>query len=90
MLIDTNSIPALAPGCRLHPSQDVLLVPEGTLELAGPSRDVLMRVDGKRSVAAIVEELLQEYAGAPEAEIQTDVLALLEDLKRRGVLRVKT
>jgi coenzyme PQQ biosynthesis protein PqqD len=89
MAIDTNSIPLLSPGCRLHPSQDVLLVPEGTLELAGPSRDVLIRVDGKRSVAAIIDELLQEYSGAPEAEIQTDVLTLLEDLKGRGVLRVR-
>ena len=88
--MDMNSIPILARGCRLHPTQDVLLMPEGTLELNGPSRDVLARVDGNRDVAAIVRELVQEYEGAQEAEIRTDVLALLVDLKQRGVLRVRT
>jgi pyrroloquinoline quinone biosynthesis protein D len=88
--MDMNSIPMVVRGCRLHPTQDVLLMPEGTLELNGPSRDVLARVDGNRNVAGIVQELLQEYEGAEEAEIRTDVLALLQDLKNRGVLRVRT
>jgi pyrroloquinoline quinone biosynthesis protein D len=48
-MMDKDSIPALAHGCRLHPTQDVLLVPEGTLQLAGPTRDVLARVDGTRT-----------------------------------------
>ena len=85
--MDMNSIPMVVRGCRLHPTQDVLLMPEGTLELNGTSRDVLARVDGNRDVAAIVAELVQEYGGVPEAEIRTDVLALLQDLKQRGVLR---
>jgi pyrroloquinoline quinone biosynthesis protein D len=88
--MEMNSIPMVVRGCRLHPTQDVLLMPEGTLELYGPSRDVLTRVDGNRDVAAIVQELLQEYEGAEEAEIRTDVLALLQDLKDRGVLRERT
>jgi pyrroloquinoline quinone biosynthesis protein D len=88
--MEMNSIPMVVRGCRLHPTQDVLLMPEGTLELNGPSRDVLTRVDGNRDVAAIVQELLQEYEGAEEAEIRTDVLALLQDLKDRGVLRERT
>jgi pyrroloquinoline quinone biosynthesis protein D len=88
--MDMNSIPMVARGCRLHPTQNVLLMPEGTLELNEPSRDVLARVDGNRDVTAIVQELLQEYQGAPEAEVRSDVLALLEDLKERGVVRVRT
>jgi pyrroloquinoline quinone biosynthesis protein D len=88
--MEMNSIPMVVRGCRLHPTQDVLLMPEGTLELNGPSRDVLARVDGIRDVAAIVRELLHEYEGAPEAEVRTDVLALLQDLKQRGVLRERT
>ena len=87
--MDMNSIPMIARGCRLHPTQDVLLMPEGTLELNGPSRDVLARVDGSRDLTAIVQDLLKEYEGADEAEIRTDVLALLEDLTKRGVLREK-
>jgi pyrroloquinoline quinone biosynthesis protein D len=88
--LDIRSIPSLAPGCRLHPTQDVLLVPEGTLELGGPSRDVLSRVDGKNSVAAIVEELLLEYEGADEPDIRADVLSLLTTLEQRGVVRART
>jgi pyrroloquinoline quinone biosynthesis protein D len=88
--MDMNSIPIMARGCRLHPTQDVLLMPEGTLELNEPSRDVLARVDGNRDVAAIVQELLQEYEGAPEAQVRTDVLALLQDLMHRGVVRERT
>jgi len=87
--MDMGSIPAFAPGCRLHPTQDVLLVPEGTLELGGPSRDVLTRVDGKNSVAAIVDELLLEYEGAGEPEVRSDVLALLTTLEQRGVVRAR-
>jgi pyrroloquinoline quinone biosynthesis protein D len=87
--MDLNSIPALAHGCRLHPTQDVLLVPEGTLQLAGPTRDVLTRVDGTRSVAAIVDELLLEYEGADAAEVRADVLALLTSLEQRGVVRTQ-
>jgi len=88
--MDMDSIPMVARGCRLHPTQNILLMPEGTLELNEPSRDVLARVDGNRNVAAIVQDLLQEYEGAPEAEVTSDVLALLEDLKARGVLRERT
>ena len=88
--MDMNSIPMIVHGCRLHPAQDVLLMPEGTLELNGPSRDVLARVDGNRDVATIVHELLQEYEGALEAEIRTDVLSLLCDLEQRGVVRERT
>jgi pyrroloquinoline quinone biosynthesis protein D len=88
--MNVNSIPIVVRGCRLHATQDVLLMPEGTLELNGTSRDVLSRVDGNRDVAAIVKELLQEYEGAQEAEVRFDVLALLQDLKQRGVVRERT
>jgi pyrroloquinoline quinone biosynthesis protein D len=88
--MDMNSIPMFVRGCRLLPTQDVLLMPEGTLELNEPSRDVLARVDGNRDVAAIVQELLQEYEGAPETQVRTDVLALLQDLMHRGVVRERT
>ncbi len=88
--MDMNSIPTVARGCRLHPAQNVLLMPEGTLELNETSRDVLARVDGNHNVSEIVRELLVEYEGAREAEISSDVLALLEDLKARGVVRERT
>jgi preprotein translocase subunit SecF len=60
---------------------------DASVQNFGSSRDVLVRVDGIRDVAAIVQGILEEYEGAPEAEVRTDVLALLQDLKQRGVLR---
>jgi pyrroloquinoline quinone biosynthesis protein D len=87
--MDLNSIPKLAPGCRLHASEPVLLVPEGTLNLAGPARDVLAQLDGKRSVANIVDQLLQEYSGAPKVQMTEDVLNLLNRMEQRGVVKTK-
>ena len=87
--MEITAIPTLSVGCRLHPTQDVLLVPEGTLELGGPARDVLARVDGKRNVAAIIDQLLLEYADAPADEVRADVLNLLAGLEQRGVVRVR-
>jgi pyrroloquinoline quinone biosynthesis protein D len=85
--MDLTSIPKLAPGCRLHPSEPVLLVPEGTLNLAGPAHDILALLDGKQSVATIIELLLQQYEGAPRDQMQQDVLNLLNRMEQRGVVR---
>jgi pyrroloquinoline quinone biosynthesis protein D len=87
--MDLDSIPKLAPGCRLHTSEAVLLVPEGTLNLAGPARDVLAQLDGKRSVANIVDQLLQEYSGAPKEQMTADVLNLLNRMEQRGVVKTQ-
>ena len=86
--MELSSIPRLGAGCRLHPTQDVLLVPEGTLTLTGPAREILTRMDGKKSVGAVVTELLQAYDGADTQEMQEDVLSLLRRLEARGVVRV--
>jgi pyrroloquinoline quinone biosynthesis protein D len=86
--MDLNATPRLAPGCRLHPTEAVLLVPEGTLNLRGPARDILSHLDGKQSVAAIVDELLKLYSGVESSDMQRDVLTLLERMEQRGVVRV--
>ena len=86
--MDLNSIPRLAPGCRLHPTQSVLLVPEGMLNLTGPTREILARLDCQQSVKAIVDDLLLQYADADASEVQADVLSLLERMEQRGVLRI--
>jgi pyrroloquinoline quinone biosynthesis protein D len=85
--MDLNSIPKLAPGCRLHPSEAVLLVPEGTLNLSGPARDILAQLDGEQTVATIVDKLLEQYSGAPKDEMTQDVLNLLGRMEQRGVVR---
>ena len=86
--MDLTAIPRLAVGCRLHPTESMLLVPEGALKLAGPARDILSHVDGKQSMADIIGYLLMQYPEAGAAEIEQDVLSLLERLRLRGVIRV--
>ena len=85
--MDLASVPKLAPGCRLHPTEPVLLVPEGTLNLAGPARDILAQIDGQCTVGAIVGQLLQQYSGAPREQMTEDVLNLLNRMEQRGVIR---
>jgi len=87
--MNLDSVPRLSPGCRLHPAGDALLIPEGALNLKGPAREVLARLDGKRSIAEIAADLLAEYPAAPPEVIQQDVLALLERMQQRGVIRIE-
>ncbi|WP_263411319.1 PqqD family peptide modification chaperone [Terriglobus tenax] len=82
-----ETIPQMTPGYRLHPTQDVVLIPEGALELSGPTRDILLLVDGTRSVKQIVHDLAAQYAGVDENEMLGDVIALLGRLAERGVLQ---
>lgn len=86
--MDLNATPRLAPGCRLHPTEAVLLIPEGTLNLRGPARDILSHLDGRQSIAAIVDELLKQYSSVDSDDMRQDVLSLLERLEQRGVVRV--
>jgi pyrroloquinoline quinone biosynthesis protein D len=85
--MDLKSSPKIAPGCRLHPSEPVLLIPEGTLNLTGPARDILALLDGRQTVAGIIDTLLEQYSGAPRDEMTRDVLALLNRMQQRGVVR---
>ncbi|AEU36904.1 pyrroloquinoline quinone biosynthesis peptide chaperone PqqD [Granulicella mallensis] len=82
-----NDTPRLAPGCRLHPTESVLLIPEGALNLHGPAREILQQLDGKRTVEDVVQELLKQYAGAPADDIRKDVVDLLERMQGHGVVR---
>ena len=85
--MDTNAVPRLAAGCRLHPTEPLLLIPEGTLKLSGPSRDILSQLDGRRTVAEVIDRLHAQYAGADKELIQQDVLDLLHRMAQRGVIR---
>jgi pyrroloquinoline quinone biosynthesis protein D len=86
--MDMDSIPRLAAGCRLHPTESLLLIPEGTLKLQGPAREILSNLDGRRTVGAVVDLLHSQYAEADKEELRRDILALLERMQQRGVIRV--
>ncbi len=48
-------------------------------------KEIWKRLDGVRSLAEIAGELAQEYE-APAAEITEDILGLLAELQRRGLV----
>jgi pyrroloquinoline quinone biosynthesis protein D len=86
--MELTATPRLSSGCRLHPTEAMLLIPEGALKLSGPARDILLEVDGAQTVGAIIEGLLLQYPGASAADISRDVQALLDRMQQRGVVRV--
>jgi len=86
--MDLNATPRLAPGCRLHPTEPVLLIPEGTLNLQGPAREILTYLDGKQSVAGIMDALQKQYPSVDSDHMQQDVLSLLDRMVQRGVVRI--
>jgi pyrroloquinoline quinone biosynthesis protein D len=86
-----DSVPVFRPGMRLRHDETrgvwMLLGPERLFQLDDAAADVLRLVDGKRSVGEIIDDLVQEYA-APKEEIAADVVAMLDDLAGRGVLKL--
>jgi len=85
--MELNSIPRLSFCSDTETTESVLLIPEGTLNLTGPTREILRMLDGKRNVTDVVTDLLQQFEGADAVEVQRDVLGLLDRLQQRGVVR---
>lgn len=54
----------------------VLLFPEGMIKLNGGAGEVIKRLDGKKNVAAVVDELKTAFPDAPDLE--ADVVAMIE------------
>ncbi|GIZ13313.1 pyrroloquinoline quinone biosynthesis peptide chaperone PqqD [Pseudomonas sp. NCCP-436] len=75
-----SRIPTIRRGFRLQfePAQGchVLLYPEGMIKLNESASEILQLVDGKRSVARIVEELQRRFPDVPG--IDEDILAFME------------
>lgn len=77
------STPGLAPHVRMRwdaaRSRWVLLAPERVYVPDAIAIEILRRLDGQRSIGAIVDELTVVYQ-APRATIAADVIELLSDL----------
>jgi pyrroloquinoline quinone biosynthesis protein D len=80
-------IPKFARGVRLHhdKSRDawVLLAPERVLQPDPVALEILRRVDGKASFAAIVDDLAASFS-APRERIEPDVETFLGGLAEKG------
>jgi pyrroloquinoline quinone biosynthesis protein D len=88
MSLDPNSLPQLAPGCRLgeNQGQKVLLMPERALRLSGPSLEIVTRCDGKHTIAQIVAELQKMYSKAQPKKVEDDILGYLQLLHKQRAL----
>lgn len=84
--MNDQSSPRFGKGVKLRREPDgttMLLVPEGALVLNRVAAAALELVDGTRSLAEIVEVVVDRFDVTPE-RAREDVAALLERLAVRG------
>ncbi len=62
----------------------VLLYPEGMIKLPGSSGEIVKRIDGKRTVAGIVQDLEQTFPGV---DLRQDVMDFLEVAYGKGWIK---
>lgn len=81
-------VPRLSPLYRMQWEEaqncHVLLYPEGMVKLSGSAGEIMKRVDGKTSIAGIVDALQAQFPGVPLAG---DVQKFLEVAYDNGWLR---
>lgn len=87
----TTGIPKLARGVRLRHDeargQWVLLAPERVLNPDPVAVEILKKVDGVRSIDAIVDELASAFT-VDRARVATDVDAFLAGLVEKGMIEM--
>ncbi len=85
MAIAEDTVLGLARGHRFQweaaQSAYVLLYPEGMVKLGTSAGEILKRVDGKATVAAIVADLERAFPGA---DLRRDVTDFLEHAQGKG------
>lgn len=90
-MITTASRPTLAAKARLRwdrqASRYMLLYPERGLVLNETAADVVQLCTGEHTVGAIVAQLTQKYASQPADTVEREILALLERLANRGLIK---
>ena len=64
----------------------VLLYPEGMVKLSQSAGEILKRIDGKLSVAAVVKNLEQAFPGT---DLRQDVVNFMEVAYERGLIHPK-
>ncbi len=90
-MIDANSRPAMPRHIKLRHDAGrgrwLILAPERVFDPDDIAVEVLRLCDGERSVADIAGTLAKEY-NAPADEITADIVAMLQDLADKGVVKV--
>ena len=87
MTVSLGLRPALAIGTRLQfddvRNQQMLLVPEGVVNLNESALEVLQLCDGDRTVGEIIELLQDRYGGA---DLGGDVRELIGGIAEKGLI----
>lgn len=65
----------------------LVLAPERVFEPDEIAVEILKRCDGERTVRVIADELAKEY-NAPLNDILGDIIAMLQELSDKGVVKV--
>lgn len=88
--VDEGTVFEIHPQYRFQwepvPKTYVLLFAEGQVTLGGSAGEILKRVDGKRSVRAIIEDLVAAFPGV---DLRGDVIGFLEHVHGKGWIRPK-
>ncbi len=87
--MNAQSRPRLGKGVKLRHDGDgsvMLLVPEGALVLNRPAAVALGLVDGERTLAEIVDAVIEGFEVTPQ-RARDEVDGLFERLAQRGFLR---
>jgi pyrroloquinoline quinone biosynthesis protein D len=89
-MIDVSSRPRLARKIKLRfdrkTARHVLLLPEKGLLLNRTASAVAVLCTGELSVAAIIQQLAEQYIDVGQAQIEQEVLSFLGTLSERGLL----
>ena len=90
--IADSAVPKLPRGVRLTHNEAqggwLLLAPERVFKADAVTAEILKRCDGVATVAAIVDDLVKAFAGAPRERIQGDVVKLLGGLAEKKLLEL--
>jgi len=88
-VMSPSFVPKLASKARLrfdrHSGGHMLIYPERGLALNESAAEILKRCDGTKTVAEIAQELAA-LSGAEAGAIEKDVVELLSDLSKKGLL----
>jgi pyrroloquinoline quinone biosynthesis protein D len=90
--VTDDAKPRLPRGVRLTHNEVqggwVLLAPERVFKADAITVEILKRCTGEATVAGIVDDLAQAFAGAPRERIHGDVVTLLGGLAEKKLLEL--
>ena len=62
----------------------IINAPERVFELDEIAGEVIQLVNGKSSIAQIIDQLTNKFSGAPREQISKDVIGMLQPLADKG------